>query len=96
MQQAAILDLSRRFAQNPLLTPKDITPSRKEMVVECLLNPGVFRFDKKIWLLIRVAECPEQIEGYVRIARHQDGEIEILQFDKVIVKSKLHVYRVDH
>ena len=82
MQQAAILDLSRRFAQNPLLTPKDITPSRKEMVVECLLNPGVFRFDKKIWLLIRVAECPEQIEGYVRIARHQDGEIEILQFDK--------------
>ena len=72
MQQAAILDLTRRFAQNPLLTPKDINPSRKDMVVECLLNPGVLRFDKKIWLLIRVAECPEQNEVYVRIARHQD------------------------
>jgi predicted GH43/DUF377 family glycosyl hydrolase len=82
MQQTAVLDIAKRFAQNPLLSPKDIKPSRKEMVVECLLNPGVFRFDKKIWLLVRVAECAEQKEGYIRIARHQDGEIEILQFDK--------------
>ena len=53
------------------------------MKVECLLNPGVFRFDKKIWLLIRVAECPEQKEGFVSLPIYdKTGEIEILEFDK--------------
>ena len=33
------------------------------MNIECLLNPGVFRFDGKIWLLLRVAERPEQKPG---------------------------------
>src|SRR5687768_5707679 len=82
MQPVSIVDIARRFEQNPLLSPKDIKSSSQEMVVECLLNPGVFRFDKKIWLLVRVAERPEQSEGYISIARYQDGEIEFLQFDK--------------
>jgi predicted GH43/DUF377 family glycosyl hydrolase len=83
MQQVAVSDIARRFDQNPLLTPKDIKPSREGMKVQCLLNPGVFRFDKKIWLLIRVAECPEQTEGYISISRYnEDDEIEILQFAK--------------
>jgi predicted GH43/DUF377 family glycosyl hydrolase len=82
MQTTAVVDIARRFEQNPLLSPKDIKSSSSEMVVECLLNPGVFRFEKKIWLLMRVAERPQQKEGYISIARYQDGEIKILQFDK--------------
>ena len=56
-------DISRRFSENPILRPADIRPSIPGMKIECLLNPGVFRFDGKIWLLLRVAERPEQKPG---------------------------------
>ena len=53
------------------------------MTVECLLNPGVFRFDNKTWLLVRVAERPEQAEGWVALPMYNEkGEIEIVEFDK--------------
>jgi predicted GH43/DUF377 family glycosyl hydrolase len=82
MNEVSVFNIAQRFEQNPLLTPKDIKPSRKDMVVECLLNPGVFRFNKKTWLLVRVAERPKQTEDSISVARYQDGEIEILQFSK--------------
>lgn len=83
MQPVSVFDIAKRFKQNPLLTPKDVKPSREGMTVECLLNPGVFRFDKKIWLLIRVAERPEQSEKFVSLPIYNEqGELEILQFDK--------------
>ena len=56
-------DLARRFAENPILRPQDIRPSVAGMEVTCLLNPGVFRFEGKIWLLVRVAERPAQLPG---------------------------------
>jgi predicted GH43/DUF377 family glycosyl hydrolase len=82
MEPVSVLDIGVRFGENPLVVPEKIKPSRNDMVVESLLNPGVFRFDKKIWLLMRVAERPQQMEGYISIARYKDGEIEILQFAK--------------
>lgn len=82
MNEISVVDIARRFEQNPLLTVKNITPSREDMVVEYLLNPGVFRFAKKIWLLVRVAERPKQKEDSIRIATYHEGEIEILQFSK--------------
>jgi beta-1,2-mannobiose phosphorylase / 1,2-beta-oligomannan phosphorylase len=82
MNAVSVSDIAQRFEENPLLTPKNIKPSSEGMVVESLLNPGVFRFDKKVWLLMRVDECPEQTEGFVTIARRQAGETEILQFAK--------------
>ena len=83
MQTVSVIDIARRFAENPLLTSEDVKPSSKEMVVACLLNPAVFRFDKKTWLLIRVAERPEQIEGYVTIpVYNESGEVEMLRFDQ--------------
>ena len=54
-----------RFISNPVLTPEDIRPSTPLMQIECLLNPGVFRFRGKTWLLIRVAERPEQKVGAI-------------------------------
>lgn len=54
-----------RYAHNPILNPEDLLPSQPSMRIECLLNPGVFRFDGKTWLLLRVAERPEQTEGRV-------------------------------
>lgn len=52
------------------------------MKIECLLNPGVFRFQDKTWLLLRVAERPEQKPGRTSFpVLDQDGKLEILEFD---------------
>jgi predicted GH43/DUF377 family glycosyl hydrolase len=56
-------DLAKRFQENPLLLPKDVKPSSENLQVISLLNPGVFEFDSKIWLLVRVAESIAQKEG---------------------------------
>lgn len=57
-------DLAQRFDENPILRPKDCPPSREGLEVECLLNPGVFRHEGRIGLLLRVAERPHQEEGW--------------------------------
>ena len=49
-------DIAKRFDENPILRPSDIRPSMEGMKVECLLNPGVFRFNDQTWLLLRVAD----------------------------------------
>lgn len=54
-----------RYAHNPILSPEDLCPSQPSMQIECLLNPGVFRYDGKVWMLVRVAERPAQAEGEI-------------------------------
>lgn len=76
------MDITKRFPQNPLLRPSDLNPAIAGMEIACLLNPGVFRYDNKIWLLLRVAERPIQKEGIISFpVYNQQGEIEILSFD---------------
>ncbi|HYG04501.1 MAG TPA: glycoside hydrolase family 130 protein [Chryseosolibacter sp.] len=82
MNAIAVTDIARRFEQNPLVTAKNLKPSSDDMVVASVLNPGVFRFDKKTWLLVRVSERPRQTEGFISVARYEDGEIEIERFAK--------------
>jgi len=75
-------DIAKRFAENPILRPADIRPSIAGMKVECLLNPGVFRFNGKTWLLLRVAERPEQKPGTTSFPiLDATGELQILEFD---------------
>jgi beta-1,2-mannobiose phosphorylase / 1,2-beta-oligomannan phosphorylase len=84
MENVTTVDIAKRFKENPLLSPKDVKPSSEGMEVECLLNPGAFRFEKKIWLLVRVAERPHQKAGFVSLPIYNDsGEIEILEFEKL-------------
>lgn len=54
-----------RHPSNPLLRPEDLQPSLPSMEITCLLNPGVFRFADKTWLLVRVAERPRQVQGEI-------------------------------
>jgi beta-1,2-mannobiose phosphorylase / 1,2-beta-oligomannan phosphorylase len=76
-------NLAHRFPQNPLLQPADIQASRPDWKVECLLNPGVFRFDGKTCLLVRVAERPAQREGLVSFPiLSESGEARVLEFDR--------------
>ena len=83
-------DIAKRFAENPILRPADLQPSIVGMKVECLLNPGVFRFNHKTWLLLRVAERPEQKPGKTSLPLlGADGNLQILEFDNSDPKLNL-------
>jgi len=74
-------DLARRFQQNPLLRPADLKPSRPDWQIECLLNPGVFHFDGRTWLLVRVAERPKQRAGFISFPiLGEAGDARVLEF----------------
>jgi predicted GH43/DUF377 family glycosyl hydrolase len=65
------------------------------MQVQCLLNPGVFRFQKRIWLLLRVAERPEQKPGKTSFpVLAENGTVRVLEFDNSDPKLDLSDPRV--
>ncbi|HSV11543.1 MAG TPA: glycoside hydrolase family 130 protein [Hanamia sp.] len=76
-------DIAKRFSQNPLLSPADLKPSSDGLRISCLLNPGVFQYQDKTWLIVRVAERPVQKENTISfpILTASDG-IEIMEIDK--------------
>lgn len=77
------MDIAKRHHQNPILKPTDLKPCIGGMEIVCLLNPGVFRYNGKIWLLLRVAERPRQIENKISFpVYNEQGKIEVLSFDK--------------
>ncbi|RBQ06238.1 glycoside hydrolase family 130 protein [Pedobacter miscanthi] len=75
-------DIAKRFAENPILCPKDLSPSIVGLEILCLLNPGVFTFEGKTWLLIRVAERPEQKKGIISFPILKESGIEIREIDE--------------
>jgi len=75
--------MARRFPENPIISTHDIKPSKPDWVVECVLNPGVFIFEDKIWLLLRIAERPLQQDGKVSFpVMNMDGQFDIMEFNK--------------
>lgn len=73
-------DIAQRFPENPLLLPKDLRPSSDGLQIISLLNPGVFIFNDKIWLLVRVAEGAAQKEGSIFFpALNSTGNAEIIE-----------------
>lgn len=76
------MDIAKRNVQNPILRPADFKPAIKGMEIACLLNPGVFRFNGKIGLIIRVAERPRQYEGKVSFPVYTKDGFKVMEFDK--------------
>lgn len=75
-------DFAERFENNPILRPQDVRPSTPGLEVTCLLNPGVFRFEGKTWLAVRVAERPVQTPGKTSFpVLTPAGAMKILEFD---------------
>lgn len=72
-------DLAKRFVQNPLLSPADLKPAIPGLEITCLLNPGVFTFKGKTWLLVRVAERPKQQPGIISFPVLRGNGIEIIE-----------------
>ena len=75
-------DLAKRFSQNPLLAPRDLVPSHEGLEIACLLNPGVFRYDNKTWLIVRVAERPQQQEDVISFPILTETGIRIKEIPK--------------
>ncbi|MEO6406028.1 MAG: glycoside hydrolase family 130 protein [Ferruginibacter sp.] len=76
-------DIAKRFAENPLLSPSDLKASTAGLEITCLLNPGVFSYLGKTWLIVRVAERPAQKENTVSFPiLTENGIIEIIEIDK--------------
>ena len=92
-------NLARRFQQNPLLRPSDLRPSQPGWQIECLLNPGVFYFENRIWLLVRVAERPMQRTGFISFPTlSETGVASVLEFalnDPLLDVSDPRVLRYD-
>jgi predicted GH43/DUF377 family glycosyl hydrolase len=64
------------------MRPIDISPSIPGMEIECLLNPGAFQFENKIWLLLRVAERPVQEPGKISFpVFNNEGSVEVMSFN---------------
>ncbi|RAJ05358.1 putative GH43/DUF377 family glycosyl hydrolase [Chitinophaga skermanii] len=68
----------QRYTGNPILTPASIKPSHPGLEIACLLNPGAFEFDGKIWLILRVAERPQQLAGRISFPILVDNKIDIM------------------
>lgn len=72
-------DIARRFPENPLLHPNQLIPSQDRLQIISLLNPGVFQYQNKTWLVVRVAEGIRQSEGIIYIPRlTENGLSEII------------------
>jgi beta-1,2-mannobiose phosphorylase / 1,2-beta-oligomannan phosphorylase len=77
-------DIAKRFEANPLLSPADIPASKDGLEITCLLNPGVFQFEGKTWLVVRVAERPQQKEGIISFPiLTASGTIEIIEIPTI-------------
>lgn len=76
-------DIAKRFADNPLLSPIDIPASREGLEITCLLNPGVFQYENKTWLVVRVAERPKQKDNIISFPiLTETGSIQIIEIAK--------------
>src|SRR5665648_126686 len=74
-----------RSEKNPIITPKDVKPSRPDFKVACVFNCGTTRFNGEILLLMRVAEMPINNNPKTELVPMLDlktDEIVIKEFDK--------------
>ncbi len=74
LPDGARMSRARRAAENPVLTPAMVRPSRPDLEVVGVFNPGVIRYKGEVLLLLRVAEAPlRQSEGEVAAAVLDSG-----------------------
>lgn len=75
-----------RFANNPIITPADVPPSRPDFEVVCAFNAGAIRYNGETLLMLRVAECPAQTEQFARVpvinCEGESPRLEIIELDK--------------
>ncbi len=69
--------------QNPILSPLDILPSESGMEVACVMNPGAFKYNNKIWLIVRVAERPRELDNHTLIPMlDAEDKVSVVSYQK--------------
>jgi predicted GH43/DUF377 family glycosyl hydrolase len=76
------MDIAKRNHLNPILRPSDFKPAIEGMEIACLLNPGVFRLNDRIGLVIRVAERPTQKDDKISFPIYTPEGFKVMEFDK--------------
>jgi beta-1,2-mannobiose phosphorylase / 1,2-beta-oligomannan phosphorylase len=75
-----------RYEENPLITPKDVTPHRDDFEVIGAFNAGIATFQEETIMLLRVAERPISKDPNIIVKSPvfnlDKGELDILEFDK--------------
>ena len=76
----------KRFAENPIVTPAMVAPSRPDFEVVCAFNAAVMRFQGEVLLLLRVAERAKSDEVTFRVpvldTSGAKAQIKIVEFDR--------------
>ena len=103
--------LVERFAQNPLITPADVLPSRDDYEVVGAFNPAAIEYNGQTLLMLRVAERPgdkaedEQVApivnpdtGQIELFRkkNDDPDVEIPDSRSFYYKGKMHLTSISH
>ena len=92
-------DIARRFPENPILMPKNLKSSSDNLQIISLLNPGIFVFEQKTWILVRVAECIAQKEGVIFFpVINSLGKVEIIEIplndpDLIAIDARIVQYK---
>ena len=60
-------DMLKRYPNNPIIQPSDLKPLNNSFKILGVFNPAAFLMNNKIYLLLRVAEQPKEVEGKLRI-----------------------------
>jgi beta-1,2-mannobiose phosphorylase / 1,2-beta-oligomannan phosphorylase len=73
-----------RHAENPLIRPADVKPSRPDFEIIGTFNAGVTQYQGETLLLVRVAERPRQIADSPILCPHlsDDGQLIITAIDR--------------
>jgi predicted GH43/DUF377 family glycosyl hydrolase len=103
--------LVERFAENPLIVPADVRPSRPDYEVVGAFNAGATVFNDQILLLLRVAERPKDkaddeelapildtLTGQINPLRikHGDPDLEILDSRVFNYKARMYLTSISH
>ncbi len=103
--------LVERCAENPLIVPADVTPSRADYEVVGAFNAGATVFNDEILLLLRVSERPKDKADDEELApildpqtgqinplriKHGDPDLEILDSRVFNYKRKMYLTSISH
>ena len=76
-------EIANRFKTSPLRKPADLQESHEGLGITYLLNPGVFQYQDKTWLVVRVANRSAQKNGIIFFPALTDSDkIKIIEMNK--------------
>lgn len=76
---------TKRFENNPIFGPDNVTPCIEDFELTGALNPGAFEYDGDIYMVVRIAEQPIQKDSgklTVPLLNQNTFEMELKTFDR--------------